>query len=66
MERIFLSMIVSGVLLAVTSTGLLVFSRSDALTVAVANLPAAALREEQLMSRQSDQDRPGRRERTRF
>jgi hypothetical protein len=41
MERIFLSMIVSGLLLAVTSTGLLVYASGDPVRVAAVSLASS-------------------------
>ena len=74
MDRIFLAVIVSGLLLAATSTALLVFLSGGRpmMTVSAVNLPVSAdMRESWLMSRRTDFDRlarpdSARREPTRF
>jgi hypothetical protein len=71
MDRIFLAIIVSGLLLAATSTALLVFSSSSHPMMAV-NLPVSSdMRETWLMSRRTGSDElapsdSARREQTRF
>jgi hypothetical protein len=74
MDRIFLAIIVSGLLLAATSTALLVFSSSGhpMMTVTAVNLPASAdMHDSWSMSRRTGSDKlapfdSARREQTRF
>ena len=74
MDRIFLAIIVSGLLLAATSTSLLVFASSGhpMMTVTAVNLPVSAdIRDNWSMSRRTGSDElassdSARREQTRF
>jgi hypothetical protein len=42
MDRIFLAVIVSSLLLVATSTGLMIFANTGAMTMSAASLPASA------------------------
>ena len=70
MDRIFLAVIVSGLLLATTSTALLVVSRDGPLMLAAMSPQTAGLRGDELTARQIEEDQftpsDGRSGRTRF
>jgi hypothetical protein len=71
MERIFLAMIVSGLLLATTSTALLVVGNDAPVTVSAMSLPAPSLASGMVRPRLAEQDKPAtpsdaRREQARF
>ena len=72
MDRIFLAVIVSSLLLVATSTGLLIFANTGAMTMSAASLPVSAdTRDRGLMPRRTAYDKPtpsdaGRGEQSRF
>jgi hypothetical protein len=68
MERIFLAMIVSGLLLATTSTALLVVGNDTPVTVSAMSVPASSIASGMVSPRLVEQTTPsgGRSEQARF